>query len=51
MLAIAIFPFLLISIILNIYLYGAMLSIYNSKTKYISAADARRRKKKKKKTS
>ena len=35
-------PFLILSVILNFVLFGSMVSIYNSKSKFISEKEERR---------
>ena len=48
MLAFMVLPFLILSIILNFVLFGSMVSIYNSKSKFISEKEERRMRKKSK---
>jgi len=47
MLAFVVLPFLLLSVLLNFVLFGSMVSIYNSRSKFISKRERRKMKKKK----
>lgn len=48
MLAFLVLPFLILSILLNFVLFGSMVSIYNSKSKFISEKEERRMRRKSK---
>ena len=48
MLQLMLLPFLILSVLLNFVLFGSMVSIYNSKSKFISEKEERRMRKKSK---